>query len=86
MPMTKREPVGARGQTSVKNSGRPQDFAFSNPQSPTQDLIALALLNPMVPLKSFPKTISLYSHQVYKGKYYCSPHNFLLPWAMGLVV
>ena len=29
-----------QGQTSAKNSGRLRDFRFSNPHSPTQNLIA----------------------------------------------
>ena len=47
--------VNIRGQVLTKNSWRQQDFWFSNRHSPTQDLIALALLNPVVPLESFPK-------------------------------
>ena len=41
-----------RGQALVKNSKTPQDFRFSNRHSPTQDLIALYLLNGAVPLQS----------------------------------
>ena len=37
-----------RGQASFKNSERPQDFQLLNRYSPTQDLIAQALLNPAV--------------------------------------
>ena len=40
--------------TRIKNSGRPQDFRFSNCHCPTQDLIAIVLLNTAVLLKSFP--------------------------------
>ena len=48
-------------QTLVINSGRLQDFRFSNCRSPTQDLIALALLNSAVRLKSFPENTFVFN-------------------------